>query len=133
MVRMAFTRHGHHIPNSPLPEDDSQIPQLVARCGGPKLCPECRKDVGSWRYKEMNENGPTVESVDRPHDLFQFFEFGHLHDDLKTISRPFRMLAESLDVSLRPGSQKDLALTHLLQAKDAAVRSHLSTLNKDNT
>lgn len=42
---MAWTRHGHHIPGSQLLDD---APPGVARCGGTKLCMQCRDDVASW-------------------------------------------------------------------------------------
>ena len=65
-----------------------------------------------------------------PHELFQHFDFAHLPEALQAVSRPFNKLAERLDYQLEDGSQKDLALTHLLQAKDAAVRAHITWLKR---
>ena len=47
---MAYTKHGHHIPGSPvevLPES-----KAVYRCGGIGLCDICKKDV--FEYESTN-------------------------------------------------------------------------------
>lgn len=124
---MAFTRHGHHIPNTPLPSD-KDLPELVARCGGPGLCYACQEDMVRWNL-EQGTHDIVTEHV--PHELFQYFDFEHLPEALQTVSRPFNKLAEDLDSQLEDGSQKDLALTHLLQAKDAAVRAHITWLKRE--
>jgi hypothetical protein len=59
-----------------------------------------------------------------PHVL-QFFAFGHLPPALRDVSRPFGELAKSL-LDLPDNPQRELALTLLLQAKDAAVRALLA-------
>ena len=35
---MAYTKHGYHIPGT----DTEPKPKSVARCGGPRLCNECK-------------------------------------------------------------------------------------------
>lgn len=130
---MAFTRHGHHIPSTPM--DHSDMPKMVARCGGPGLCYECQEDMVRW-HVDQNKAGYSEKVVEinrSEHHLLTYFDYAHLHPDLQKISAPFGRMAKSLDETLEPGSQKDLALTHLLQAKDAAVRSYLTTLNKKDT
>lgn len=125
---MAFTRHGHHIPNTPLPETYEGVPASVARCGGPRLCHVCQEDMVRWNL----EQGTLDVVTDHiPHELLQYFDFKHLPEALQTVSRPFNKLAEDLDRQLEDGSQKDLALTHLLQAKDAAVRAHITWLKRE--
>lgn len=42
---MAWTKHGHQIPNSPV---ETERPNSVARCGGVKKCIECRQDARDW-------------------------------------------------------------------------------------
>lgn len=58
-------------------------------------------------------------------ELLSYFRYDHLPERLQAISRPFGMLAIEV-ANRRPGNhQTVLALTHLLQAKDAAVRAAL--------
>ena len=123
---MAFTGHGHHIPNSPVFEKPDSL-RFAARCGGFGLCEVCRDDTVRWHLEHGTLN---VVPEHTPHELFQYFDFEHLPKDLRLVSRAFYALARDLDSLLEDGSQKDLALTHLLQAKDAAVRARLTDLNK---
>jgi len=45
---MPYTSHGHWFgPDAPTAEDVQ--PRLVARCGGPGLCPECALEAGTPR------------------------------------------------------------------------------------
>lgn len=124
---MAFTSHGHLIPNSPLPETEDQFPQTVARCGGPDRCVECARETLNWKSWQF----ATTKKEYISHELLQYFAFEHLPKALQVVSQPFHKLAEDLDYTLDDGSQKDLALTHLLQAKDAAVRSHVTWLKRE--
>lgn len=56
----------------------------------------------------------------------RFFSAKHLPSDLAAVSKPFGDLAWSVHDDLRGDpEQKQLALTHLLIAKDAAVRAAL--------
>lgn len=121
---MARTRHGHHIPNS---THDGVNNSLVEGCGGPGLCAMCQADVIGWHLENSPENHRD-KLVDVEHELITHFAYDHLHPKLQNISRPFGELAKQLDDILVDDSQKDLALTHLLQAKDAAVRSYLTHL-----
>lgn len=65
------------------------------------------------------------------HQLREFFEFGHLPAVLQDISREFGKMAEQLDDTLEDGDQKNVAMQHLLDAKDAAVRAKLREVNRD--
>lgn len=61
--------------------------------------------------------------------IMKFFAFDHLPPHLQEIAKPFSTAAEFVDL-LPAGSeaaleQKQLALTLLLQAKDAAVRTQV--------
>jgi hypothetical protein len=40
---VTYTRHGHHIPGTPVVAIDQR--PSVARCGGPGLCSQCSRDV----------------------------------------------------------------------------------------
>jgi hypothetical protein len=61
-----------------------------------------------------------------PHyDILRYFEYGHLPDHLKTVSKPFGELAHLLAAQLPPGPETSTALRKLLEGKDAAVRAAL--------
>lgn len=57
--------------------------------------------------------------------MMQFFQFRHLPDALQEASRPFCELAEHVIASYPMNPERTVALRKLLEAKDAAVRSHL--------
>jgi len=57
------------------------------------------------------------------HSLIQFFNYDHLPDNLKNVSRPFGQLAVLLDEILPANAEKTTALRNLLSAKDNAVRA----------
>jgi len=59
----------------------------------------------------------------KPHAL-RYFEFDHLPAPLQEISRPFHALAHQ--IAKVPGPQTAVALQHLLESKDAAVRAGLA-------
>ena len=59
------------------------------------------------------------------HYLLQFFDYDHLHDDLKAVAMPFSALAYDLLNHLPNNSERTVALRELLGAKDAAMRSYL--------
>jgi len=42
---MAYTSHGHHIPNTTMGDVDSKPD--ATQCGGPKICPRCKAEVES--------------------------------------------------------------------------------------
>lgn len=54
---MAYTRHGHHIPGT---KKQFEGPSSVARCGGPRLCPVCKKDVDKYLEDFMESPEMTV-------------------------------------------------------------------------
>lgn len=58
--------------------------------------------------------------------LLQFFEYGHLRDDLQLISKRFHDLAHWVAETLPSNAERTVALRKLLEAKDCAVRAHLS-------
>ena len=60
-------------------------------------------------------------------NILQYFEYSHLPDFLQEASKPFCELAKKIDESHIDNIEKDVALRKLLEAKDAAVRSHLFT------
>ena len=62
----------------------------------------------------------------RGHDALQFFRWEHLPPHLAEVSRPFAEVARMVVRETGAGSQQDLALNCLLQAKDAAVRARLA-------
>lgn len=55
-------------------------------------------------------------------DVLQFFRFDHLPPHLQDVSRPFAKLAVQI-AQRGGGAECTVALRHLLQAKDAAVRA----------
>lgn len=57
--------------------------------------------------------------------LLQFFEYEHLPDKLKSVSRPFCKLAEEIVKDLPRNPERTVALRKLLEAKDCAVRAAL--------
>lgn len=62
-----------------------------------------------------------------PSPILRYFEFEHLPDDLRAVSRHFAVLAKWVDDELSAGAEKSTALRKLLEAKDAAVRAALET------
>lgn len=61
------------------------------------------------------------------------FAYGHLPDHLKQVSEPFHDLACKLITILGDGDQRRVALQHLLEAKDAAVRQRIDDCNSVRT
>jgi hypothetical protein len=57
--------------------------------------------------------------------ILQFFDYGHLHDPLQAISKPFGELALRMVSSLPRNAERSTALRKLLEAKDAAVRAQI--------
>lgn len=57
--------------------------------------------------------------------MLQFFEFEHLPDRLKDISKPFGILAQRIVDTLPRNPERTVALRKLLEAKDCAVRAQL--------
>lgn len=55
-----YTRHGHQIEGTPVVMRDQGLP--VARCGGPRLCNECREDAVKYGPPQVIEGFSTVTS-----------------------------------------------------------------------
>lgn len=58
--------------------------------------------------------------------ILQFFEFGHLPEDLQAISLQFHDTAHWMCEVIPPCAERTVALRKLLESKDAAVRAFLS-------
>lgn len=57
--------------------------------------------------------------------MLKWFDFDHLPDHLRDVSRPFCELAVTVVGRCDPGPERTVALRKLLEAKDAAVRAKL--------
>lgn len=57
--------------------------------------------------------------------MMQFFGYEHLRDDLKSISKPFGVMAQHICDTLPSNPERTVALRKLLEAKDCAVRAFL--------
>jgi len=57
--------------------------------------------------------------------MLQFFSYAHLPANLQAISKPYCDLAESIVSSYPQNAERTVTLRKLLEAKDAAVRTHL--------
>lgn len=56
--------------------------------------------------------------------IMKYFDYSRHRDGLaKDIFAMFTVLAEAVDSSLPDGAEKSVALRHLLEGKDAAVRA----------
>jgi len=55
--------------------------------------------------------------------MLRWFQFDHLPDHLKEVSRPFHELAKDIENSIQAGPERTVAFRKLLEAKDAAVRA----------
>lgn len=60
-----------------------------------------------------------------PAPILKHFEFEHLPERLKVVSRPICDLAKQMDETLPDGAEKSTGLRKLLEAKDAFVRAAL--------
>lgn len=60
-----------------------------------------------------------------PSPKLRYFAYEHLPPTLQTISKPIGDLARQLDTMLPDGSQKELGMQSLLDAKDRFVRAAL--------
>jgi hypothetical protein len=58
--------------------------------------------------------------------IMQFFEFAHLPEYLREVSRPFCELAERIVSTLPRNAERTVALRKLLESKDAAVRAAIA-------
>jgi ferritin-like protein len=58
--------------------------------------------------------------------VLQFFEFAHLPEALRDISRPFHTMAHELVSKLPQNPERTKMLNKLLEAKDCAVRAFIA-------
>lgn len=57
--------------------------------------------------------------------MLQFFKYEHLPEKLQAISKPFCELAHKIAHDYPQNPERTVTLRKLLEAKDAAVRTHL--------
>ena len=62
----------------------------------------------------------------QPEHLIQFFSYSHLPPHLQPVSKPFCELAHKIVEELPWNQERTVALRHLLDAKDAAVRARIA-------
>lgn len=97
---MAFTRHGHHIPNT---ENELEPPIDLARCGGVGMCPVCTKDASAFIKKEE-------KVISNPEDPFNVVltlslsphnteEFRQMYDLLSAVLSEFSTKAKMASLS----------------------------------
>lgn len=55
--------------------------------------------------------------------MLKWFEYAHLPEILRDVSRPFGELAQKIVETVEPGPERTEALRKLLQSKDACVRA----------
>jgi hypothetical protein len=83
----------------------------------------------SWSPKGVFDDGYKPSSQQsNPIDksgIIQHFQYDHLPDTLKVVSRPICDLAQEMNAYLEPGAEKDAGLRKLLEAKDCLVRAIL--------
>lgn len=72
----------------------------------------------------MEEWHPSVKHI------MQFFDFDHLPDHLKKVSKQFHDLAFWVANHIKNNPEKTTALRKLLEAKDCAVRAKLAIEDK---
>jgi len=94
-------------------------------------CPNCKEkfihaEHQKWTAwpKGVKKGGLDIKAHRRH---LQFFNYGHLPDELKKVSMKFNALAHSLVEDLPDNDQRDQALHRLLESKDAAVRALVYT------
>ena len=80
----------------------------------------CARSSGADTLGSMPEENGTPEHIS------QFFDYSHLPENLKAVSRPFAELAREIVVTLPRNPERTVALRKLLEAKDAAVRAKLA-------
>jgi hypothetical protein len=76
--------------------------------------------------KKMDKAAKELMDVLQNYPIIKYFEYGHLPDHLKGISKPFAELAVRM-ARQSPSSKQETAagLRKLLEAKDCAVRAAL--------
>ena len=59
------------------------------------------------------------------HEMIKYFKYSHLPERLQPFSKPFNDLAVQMDKELPNGTEKDMGMRKLLEAKDCFVRANL--------
>ncbi len=57
--------------------------------------------------------------------ILKYFEHPHLPESLQEVSRPFYLLANTMENNVPDGPEKSAGLRKLLEAKDCFVRAKL--------
>jgi hypothetical protein len=87
---------------------------------------EFAMDLALTRRPAMyGDNEPHPPRGAQPEPMLQFFEYGHLPEELQLVSKNFCDLAYALVLSLPRNPERTVALRKLLEAKDCAVRALL--------
>lgn len=60
--------------------------------------------------------------------IIKYFDYEHLPEKLKKVSKPIGDLARGMDSDLPEGAEKSAGLRKLLEAKDCLVRAALETI-----
>ena len=58
-------------------------------------------------------------------NIMKYFEYEHLPENLKAVSRPICELAKAAELEIPDGAEKSAGLRKLLEAKDCLVRASL--------
>ena len=58
-------------------------------------------------------------------DIYKYFHYDHLPENLQEISKPVAELAEFMALTLPDGPEKSAGMRKLLEAKDCFVRANL--------
>ena len=75
--------------------------------------------------KSTGEHGSDMEAMVMEVPIMKYFEYKHLPDKLKEVSKPFCELAQWLVETIPNTAERATALRKLLEGKDAAVRAAL--------
>lgn len=74
---------------------------------------------------ESKDGGSTWTAKAAEEPMLKYFSYEHLREPLRSVSKPFYELAETIAATLPSNAQRDLALQKLVEAKDCAVRAAL--------
>lgn len=122
---MAYTAHGHHIPGT----DEKGKPEEVARCGGLRLCGQCKREAAAIFGVRMDRGeGLSLEELNKRFGLHKAAIEGPnaLRMEHATLRTEFMEFAQLLSQYLPEGRNKSLALTAL---EEASMWAHKSLAN----
>jgi hypothetical protein len=86
----------------------------------------CHKGDETMSKTQKQVSDRIVEA--RHERMLRWFEYAHLPERLKEVSRPFCELAVQICLLVQQGPERTVALRKLLESKDAAVRAKLEEL-----